>query len=87
MKSLWHRIQRNPVINAFVLAMVTQLLHDYLANQIDWTNIAGYLATVFIGIWARENVVPLKEHKALKETLDANFKASTDGRRIEGTRD
>lgn len=63
MKKLWKSIRRNPVINAFVLALAGQVAHDYLAKQIDWTNIVGYLSLVFIGVAAREFTVPENEHE------------------------
>ena len=59
-------MKRNPVIMGFLFALVAQLFHDYTANQIDWTNILGYLATLFIGVWVREFTVPLKEIETVK---------------------
>jgi hypothetical protein len=58
----WKSIKRNPVINGFIAAVIGQLAHDYLANQIDWTNIIGYFGMLLIGVAVREFTVPYKEH-------------------------
>lgn len=71
MRTIWKSIRRNPVINAFVLALAGQVAHDYLANQIDWTNIVGYFSLVFIGVAAREFTVPENEHDILRARLEA----------------
>lgn len=62
----WKSIRRNPVINGFILATVAQISHDFLAKQIDWTNIIGYLSLVLIGVATREFTVPVSEHENLK---------------------
>lgn len=59
---VWKSVRRNPVINAFLLAMLAQFAHDYFAKQVDWTNIVGYVAMVFIGVATRMFTVPEKEH-------------------------
>lgn len=59
----WNSVKRNPVINAFVIATVAQIAHDYLADQIDWTNITGYISMVLIGVAARQFTVPASEVK------------------------
>jgi hypothetical protein len=60
---LWKSIRRNPVINAFLIAVAAQIAHDFLAHEIDWTNILGYLSMVLIGVATREFTVPLSEHQ------------------------
>jgi hypothetical protein len=65
-RKFWKSVKRNPVINAFVIACATQIAHDYLANQIDWTNVVGYLAMVLIGVATREFTVPLSTHHDLQ---------------------
>ncbi|MFG2268092.1 hypothetical protein [Streptomyces sp. NPDC048720] len=65
----WRSIRRNPVICGFAFAIAAQLAHDYLANQIDWTNICGYLATMAVGVFVREFVVPLSKHEETKELV------------------
>lgn len=64
---LWVSIRRNPVINAFLFAVATQIGHDFFANQIDWTNIVGYLAMVGLAVMARGFTVPAKEHERLTD--------------------
>lgn len=74
---LWKPVRRNPVINAFLFAVVTQIGHDFFANQIDWTNIVGYLAMVGMAVMAREFTVPNKEHQRVtgnyKKVLSKNI--------------
>lgn len=72
-RSLWKSIRRNPVINAFLLAVGLQIAHDWLANQIDWTNIAVYLSTVCMAVFTREFTVPVNEHETA--VADARMKA------------
>lgn len=57
----WIAVQRNPVINAFVLAVLVQFLQDYRADAIDWAHIAGYLSALCLGVAARMFTVPAKE--------------------------
>lgn len=66
---LWKSIKRNPVINGFILALFGQIAHDYLANQIDWTNWVGYFGMVFIAVAVREFTVPEKEHRELASKI------------------
>ena len=63
LKKFWLRVKRNPVLVGFGAALAAQLFHDYQANEIDWTNFSGYVATLFIGVAVREFTVPLKEHE------------------------
>lgn len=67
LSTIWKSIKRNPVINAFLIAVATQIAHDVIANEVDWTNIVGYLAMVCIAVAAREFTVPVKENKNLEE--------------------
>jgi hypothetical protein len=69
LKKLWITVRRNPVINAFLAAVAIQIAHDALANQIDWTNILGYLATVLLGVMARALVTPNAKHEETKELV------------------
>lgn len=69
LKNLWISVKRNPVINAFVFAVATQVAHDYLAHEIDWTNILGYISTLLVGVFVRSFVVPLSEHRDVVSKL------------------
>lgn len=69
MNRLWVSIKRNPVINAFLAAVLLQVLQDWQANNIDWPHIFGYLATVCIAVAARMFVVPVEKHEDLKELV------------------
>lgn len=66
---LVQKVKRNPVLNAMLAAMVTQFLQDAQTNQIDWPHIVGYVAALFMGVWAREYVTPTKEIKGA-EAID-----------------
>lgn len=75
LRTLGRIIKRNPVINGFIVAMLAQFAHDYMANEIDWTNIAGYFATLFIAVAVRERTVPLGDHeKKVAKLMDTNSK-------------
>ena len=65
----WKSIKRNPVIMGFIFALLTQLAHDYLANEIDWTNILGYLGTLCVGVFVREFTVSLSTHRDVVSKL------------------
>ena len=67
MKRLWVSIKRNPVVNAFLLAVLVQVLQDWRGNNIDFAHIFGYLATVCIAVATRMFVVPIEEHEDAKE--------------------
>lgn len=77
MNRLWVSIKRNPVINAFLAAVLLQVLQDWRAGAIDWLHIFGYLATVCIAVAARMFAVPFKEH----ESTVANLHSTIDGLR------
>lgn len=64
MTKLWNSIKRNPVINAFILAAICQVVNDYLNNEIGWDNLGVYIGTVCIGVIARMFTVPEVEHAA-----------------------
>lgn len=63
MNSLWRSIKRNPVLNFFVAAAITQFSQDYIAGDIDWAHFTSYAATLAFGIAARMFVVPLRDHE------------------------
>ena len=66
-------IKRNPVINAFLLAVLVQVLQDWRANNIDFAHIFGYLATVCIAVATRMFVVPFREHENTLVNLHATI--------------
>lgn len=76
-QKFWKSIKRNPVINGFIAAVITQFAYDYAANRIDWTNILSYVGMVCIGVAVRGFVVPLREHEEeiLKAKNVARFKS------------
>jgi hypothetical protein len=67
MNLLWVAIKRNPVINFFIAAVITQFSQDYIAGDIDWPHFSSYAATLCFGIAARLFTVPSSEHE---ETID-----------------
>lgn len=69
LNSLWSRVKRNPVINAFLLAIAAQFFQDLEAGAIDWQHLLGYFATLCFGVMAREFTVPEKEHRQSVEAL------------------
>lgn len=71
LRIIWTSIRRNPVINAFLIAVATQIAHDVIANEVDWTNVAGYLAMVAIAVATREFTSPAKEKQALSDSYRA----------------
>lgn len=75
MKALLNVIKRNPVINGFILMILAQFLHDYMANEIDWTNISGYVASLFIAVAVRERTVPLAKHEKLAGSVSESMVA------------
>lgn len=62
-KKFWTGVKRNPVINAFIVAVLMQLFQDWQANTIDWPHFWGYLFTLSLSIMARSFTVPAKEHE------------------------
>jgi hypothetical protein len=68
-RKLWHSIRRNPVINAVILAALTQFFQDYVSHEIDWTHFWSYAATLAFGVMAREFTVPLSEHQSAMATI------------------
>lgn len=69
MNKIWGSIKRNPVINAFMAAVLFQLTQDYLAHEINWAHFAGYFATLCLGVIARGFTVPLSKHEDLKDEM------------------
>lgn len=57
----WFVIRRNPVINAFMVAVLIQFLQDLRANAIDWPHFAGYASALLLGVMARTFTVPKAE--------------------------
>lgn len=60
--NIWVAIKRNPVINAFLIAVATQVFQDWREGQIDFAHIWGYLGMVCIAVATRTFTVPEKEH-------------------------
>ena len=69
LRKFWRSVKRNPVINAFIVAVLVQLLQDYRANAIDWAHFAGYFAMLCIAVAARQFTVPNDEHQQLKSQV------------------
>lgn len=78
-KTAWQKIKRNPVLNAMVLAMVTQFLQDWRAGNLDLWHSIGYIAGIALGVWAREFTVPEKKHR---EAID-RIKVLKEAKRID----
>lgn len=72
MNYIWSKVKRNPVLNAFAIAVVTQFLQDLQAGNIDFAHICGYLAALALGVWAREFTTPAKEANQKEEALRAS---------------
>lgn len=68
--NVWTSIKRNPVINAFLGAVVLQVLQDWRAGNIDFAHIFGYLATVCLAVVARTFTVPYNEHVETVENFE-----------------
>lgn len=66
LKSIVRAIKRNPVINAFLMAVVIQVLQDGLAGNIDRAHIFGYLGMVCIAVATRMFVTPTREAEDAK---------------------
>ena len=62
LKNFWVSVRRNPVINAFLIAVALQVFQDWRMGNIDFAHILGYLATTFIAVATRYFTVPEKEH-------------------------
>lgn len=62
-KKIWKSVKRNPVLNAFALAVATQIWQDYVLGKIDWAHFFGYLFTLILGVIARFFTVPESEHR------------------------
>lgn len=59
--NIWTSIKRNPVINAFLIAVATQVFQDWRTGDIDLAHIWGYLAAVMIAVATRQFTTPSKE--------------------------
>lgn len=77
-RNLWTSIKRNPVINAFILAAIGQVLNDYLNNEIGWDNLGVYISTVAIGVIARMFTVPESENRELKDQVSKAIAATSE---------
>lgn len=86
LSDLWRRVKRNPVINAFIAAIIVQFINDYTSGNVDWQHITAYVGTLVLGAIARSFVVPKKEaEQARMRALAAPrpFPVYTDGDNID----
>lgn len=81
-RNIWVAIKRNPVINAFVAAVIVQFLSDLKTDQVDWPHILGYAAALLMGVAARMFTVPSKEHTETIENLHSAIDQLRKGDRI-----
>lgn len=82
LKNLWVAIKRNPVLNAFIGAVIVQFLSDLKTDQVDWAHITGYVAMLLFGVAARMFTTPSKEHKESVENLHSAIDQLRRGEKI-----
>lgn len=73
--NVWTAIKRNPVINAFLMAVGLQVLQDWRAGDIDFAHLFGYLATVVLAVATRMFTVPFKEHAETVDNLHSEIRS------------